>query len=188
MGRTYRLDRRAKGQAETRARIVAAAVELHQEKGVSATSMRDVAARAGVGAVTVYRHFHDDAELLGACSASYFEDHPLPDPEAWADIADPVERLRAALAQAYAYHRTTAPMMASVLPEVRDTEAVRPYDDHWATVADRLLEAWPQQRRQDPALRAALALALRFETWAFLTGPQGLSDAQAIEVMAGLVP
>lgn len=48
-----------------RASIVAAAGALLAEQGYSACSVSAVAARAGVAAGTVYRHFDEKAELVG---------------------------------------------------------------------------------------------------------------------------
>ena len=64
MGRSYQLKRRAERQDETRQRIIEATIELHQTVGPAATTVTDIAQRAGVGRVTVYRHFPD--ERLGA--------------------------------------------------------------------------------------------------------------------------
>ena len=129
--RPYRLKSRAESRDRTRQRIVEAAIELHQAKGIAATSMNDIAERAGVGKVTVYRHFSDEAALVGACSGQYFRRHPFPDPEDWHAIADPHERLRRGLSETYAYHRETEPMIARVLPEARGLPVIAPYDDHW---------------------------------------------------------
>ena len=60
MARKYELKRRAESQAETRRRIVEAAVELHQTKGPGLTSISDVARLAGVQRNTLYRHFPDE--------------------------------------------------------------------------------------------------------------------------------
>lgn len=57
MTRPYTLKRRAERQDETRRRIVEAAIELHQTIGPAATTVSEIAQRAGVGRVTVYRHF-----------------------------------------------------------------------------------------------------------------------------------
>ena len=48
MARTYTLKRRAEQQAETRLRIVQAAVDLHGTVGPALTSISMVAERAGV--------------------------------------------------------------------------------------------------------------------------------------------
>ena len=55
--RTYQLGRRAESADETRRRLVQATFELHGEQGIAATSMKQIADRAGVGVGTVYHHF-----------------------------------------------------------------------------------------------------------------------------------
>ena len=49
---------------EQRARLVAAAAELLAEEGYGACSVATVAARAGIAAGTVYRHFDSKADLV----------------------------------------------------------------------------------------------------------------------------
>lgn len=185
--RSYRLRRRAESQDRTRKRIVEAAIELHQTKGLAATTMSDIAARAKVGRVTVYRHFPDEAALVGACSGQYFEQHPFPDADAWQSIRDPVARLRQGLRDTYAYHRQTEPMIARVLPEAREHPVMAPYHAHWRRAAGILAAAWPPApARQRALLEGALALALSFDSWRLLVRAQRLSDDQAIELMIGL--
>ncbi|UCF76781.1 MAG: TetR/AcrR family transcriptional regulator [Betaproteobacteria bacterium] len=188
MTRSYQLKQRAEDQARTRQRIVDATVELHQARGIAATSVADVAARAGVGKATVYRHFPDEAALLGACSGQYFERHPFPDPEKWRAIADPRERLRYALRETYAYHRETEPMIARVLPEIGDGPIAAPYHAHWRRMVEVLVEAWPAAKRDTPVLTAALALALDFGTWRLLVRDQRLAEEAAIGLMLHLFP
>src|SRR6266498_389279 len=120
MTRPYRMKRRAEHRDETRQRIVDAAIELHQTIGPLATTTTEIAERAGVGRVTVYRHFPDEPTLARACSGQYFERHPFPDPGCWLAIADPVERLRTGLRETYAYHRATEAMFTRALADARD--------------------------------------------------------------------
>jgi AcrR family transcriptional regulator len=61
------MQRRAEAQEETRARILRATIALHDAQGVAATTFADIAARAGVGAATVLRHFPDVGSLVAAC-------------------------------------------------------------------------------------------------------------------------
>jgi AcrR family transcriptional regulator len=51
--RPYRLGRRAERQAQTRQRIVEAAVDLHATVGPATTSVSAIAERAGVQRLTV---------------------------------------------------------------------------------------------------------------------------------------
>jgi len=148
--------------------------------------MRDVAERAGVGTVTVYRHFADEAALVGACSGTYFQRHPFPDPERWREIEDARERMRRGLRETYAYHRETAPMIAQVIDEARDAPVMEPYHAHWRHAAEVLLAAWPPAARRGARLQAAVALALSFDTWRLLVHEQGLSDKQAADLMLRL--
>jgi AcrR family transcriptional regulator len=67
--RSYNSDTRRQRQSELRARIAAAAAELHAIKGAVATSYADIAERAGVSLPTVYSHFPSQHDLMGACTS-----------------------------------------------------------------------------------------------------------------------
>src|SRR5919112_4483490 len=97
MARPYTLKRRAEQQAETRRRIVDAAIDLHGTVGPALTTVSMVAERAGVQRHTLYAHFPDERSLFLACSGLAMERDPLPDAEPWRAIADQRERLRTGL-------------------------------------------------------------------------------------------
>jgi AcrR family transcriptional regulator len=182
MARTYQLKRRAERQDETRQRIVEAAIELHQAIGPARTTISEIAQRAGVGRVTVYRHFPDEPTLARACSGLYFERHSPPDIEAWRAIADPCERLRAGLRETYAYHRATESMMTHVLADARDHPVMEPYHALWRRASEILAAGWGVRGRSRTLLKAGMALALSFDTWRTLVREQQLTDAQALEL------
>jgi AcrR family transcriptional regulator len=184
--RTYQLKRRAERQDHTRRRIIEAAIELHQTIGPAATTVSEIAERARVGRVTVYRHFPDELALARACSGRYFERHPAPDVDRWQEISDAVERLRTGLRETFAYHRTTEAMMSHVLADARDHPVVAPYHAQWRRAADVLVQPWRVRGRRRTMLRAAIALALSFDTWRTLTREQHLTDDQALELMLRL--
>ena len=119
MARTYTLKRRAEQQADTRRRIVEAAVELHGQVGPAATTVSMVAERAGVQRHTFYAHFPDERSLLMACSGLAMERDPLPDAGAWRSIADSKERLQTGLRAVYDWYYRNADVTACVL---RDRE------------------------------------------------------------------
>lgn len=58
---------RAARKARTRAAILAAARDRFVSAGYEGTTIRDIAAAAGVGIGTVHAHFHDKRALLLAC-------------------------------------------------------------------------------------------------------------------------
>jgi AcrR family transcriptional regulator len=66
--RTYNSEKRLRKQADLRARIAAAAADLHARKGALATSYADIASEAGVSLPTVYAHFPTMDALLDGCT------------------------------------------------------------------------------------------------------------------------
>lgn len=183
--RPYVLKARGEQMAETRARIVEAMMELHQEVGPSRTTISAVADRAGVERLTVYRHFEDEAAMLAACSHRYLELNPLPDPAAWAGEADPVRRARRGLEELYAFFSRTAPMFDKVYRDVAVSAAVRnamgQFDAHLRLLAETLASAWP---RDKAAARRQMILrhATRFATWQSFE-VDGVDNAQKVALL-----
>jgi hypothetical protein len=73
-------------------------------------------------------------------------------------------------------------MMTHVLADARDHPVVAPYHAHWERAADVLTAPWRASGRRRTLLRAALALALSFDTWRTLVREQQLTDDQAVEL------
>ena len=119
MARTYTLKKRAEQQAETRQRIVEAAVDLHGSVGPAATTFSMVAERAGVQRHTLYAHFPDERSLLTACSGLVQDRDPPPDGLVWRDIADDRQRLSTGLRTVYDWYAGNAALLSCVL---RDAE------------------------------------------------------------------
>ena len=89
MPRKYALGKRATQQAETQRRIIEAALTLYQEKGVSATTMLDVARRADVAPGTVANHFGSARALATQATTTILADLRMPTP----NLFDGVDRL-----------------------------------------------------------------------------------------------
>ena len=186
--RKYEMKKRAERQRETRRRIVEATVELHLARGPANTTISEIAKRAGVNRLTVYNHFPDITDLLRACSRSWTERHPAPDPTSWTRIGDPQQRLRTALTELYGFYARTEPMRGNVL---RDAEtmpelasllegSVVPYLE---AVRDLLAEGWEVGDDRRNRLLATIKLALDFHTWRSLERESGLSREEAVESM-----
>lgn len=182
MTRTYTLKRRAESQAETRRRIVEAAIELHGSVGPALTTISMVAERAGVQRHTLYAHFPDERSLYLACSGLSLERDPLPDARAWSAIEDRRERLRVGLGAVYGWYERNAELAACVL---RDAEY------HPLTKEITELRFGPPLAAYHEVLGAKLGakqcavlrLALSFFTWRTLARESGLKRGAAVGAM-----
>jgi AcrR family transcriptional regulator len=187
MTRKYTLKRRAEQQAETRRRIVEAAVALHGSLGPAQTTFSMVAERAGVQRHTLYAHFPEERSLLLACSAHHIETNPPPDSAPWKEIADRRERLATALGEIYGWFERNAEVLGHVLRDAEQHAVVREisglrFGPHIAAWRVALGEA-----DSTPAEAAMLVLALSFHTWRTLAGDGGLETPAAAQAMAAAV-
>jgi len=192
----YELKKRAERQEETRLRITRAALELHETVGPALTTRSAIAERAGVGRPTVYAHFPDELSLGRACSALDVSENPLPDPGSWEGIRDSEARLRAALAEVYAFFRRREGLWTNIRrdmelpgfgdnPDVR--EIMKPIVEHWERMKEVLAAGWEPPEGQARSLTGSIGLALDFQTWRTLVRQENLTDEQAIEIMVGTV-
>lgn len=183
--RRYTLGRRAESQAETRRRIVQAAVDLHRSVGPARTSISAVAERAGVQRHTVYRHFPSEAALFRACREHFLGTSPPPGAARWRAYPPGQRRLRMGLRELYAYFAQNREMIGNVL---RDAELV-PVGEGLRAAMERgaavLAEGW--RVRDARALRSALVLATDFFAWRTLTDRGRLSTRDAAEIMTRMV-
>lgn len=92
--RRYRPDRRAETTEATRRRIVEATFALHTEQGIATTSMKQIAARAGVSVGTVYHHFPTYEDAVRACGEHTLTLAPPPGPDIFDGAAAVPDRLR----------------------------------------------------------------------------------------------
>lgn len=187
MKRKYELKERARRQAETRQRIVEAAVELHTSVGPAHTTISAIASRAGVERHTFYAHFPDEPTLYRACSAHWRSRHPRPEVQRWLELDAPEEQLRGVLTDLYAWYEDVGPELEVLL---RDAQLVPAAGEQLAIttegvsrLADRLARGWPRRK----AVRATVGHSLELGTWRSLVLRQGLSRKQAVDAMVRLV-
>ena len=185
--RRYELKERARRQAETRRRIVEAAVELHTSVGPARTTVSAVAERAGVQRHTVYAHFADERKIFEACTAHWSDRHPFPDLASSAAIDDPDARLRAALQALYAWYEEVEADVAIFRRDAQvhelNAEVIAEWDRMLVAFADELARGRPRRK----TVRAAIGHALEFETWRSLARRQTLTRKQAVDAMLQLV-
>ena len=180
--RIYRMTRRAAASAETRRRIVDAAIALHAEKGVLGTTWPDIAKRADVALGTVYRHFPGLDQLVPACTSENAVRMRPPGASLLVGVTRPEERIGRFVEELFAFYGRSAPWTPRAgidrhqLP-VLDTILSRREAGLKALVEETL---GPLRRRRH-ALDAALALT-DFGVWRSLTR-SGLSTEAAARLI-----
>lgn len=173
--------RRTRGQANKRS-IVSALVDLIRD-GVVAPTAEQVAARAGVGLRSVFRHF-DDMETLYREIASELDQLVLPlvykrlkSTDWQARLAESIE-LRALVFESL--------MPFHIASEVHREESpfLNARQVHAAKIQRELLEhLLPKEIVAEKARFEAINLMLSLDAWLRLRREQGLSKAAAKKVM-----
>jgi AcrR family transcriptional regulator len=184
------MSRRAVAAEETRRRIVAATLELHAEQGIAATRWDQIAARAGVGVGTVYRHFPSLDELVPACSRVAGELLALPDPAeapaAFAGIQGTRARVEVLVGEVFGIYARAA----DVVRAARREPDVHPQVARDVAAMDELLRAFvdaaldPLDAGADDR-RVARAM-LDVWTWTALRD-QGLSPGDAAAAVSAML-
>jgi AcrR family transcriptional regulator len=187
--RTYTMRARQQSVELTRAQIIEATMALHERVGPAATTVSAIAEEAGVTRLTVYRHFPDDAALVIACSGHWGALHPRPDASSWSSIHDPVQRLRTALSQTYAWARTAAPMMTKIY---RDLDVMPAFVAEFLATDEQtrvavLAKGFRARGHSVRRLNAALHHSLHLRTWESLCVAGGLEDEEAVDLMVATV-
>jgi AcrR family transcriptional regulator len=181
--------KRAEQVGGTRRRIIEATVHLHSTVGPAASTISAIAEQAGVTRLTIYRHFPDEESLFAACSAHWLSQQRPPDPEAWAQIAEPEHRVPAGLVDLYRFYRSGAATLTHIYGEIatlpeQHRHDLQQRDRHFRDV---LLQAFPATQRRRKRLRAVVGHAVSFSTWRSLCLDHGLPDRDAAQAMTTLI-
>ena len=192
--REYRMKDRAKARDETRERILAATMQLHDEQGVAATSFVDIARRAGIGAATVYRHFETPGALVRACGEHVWAEMRPPQQEQAAELFDAVSgrdaRLRRLVEALDAFYARGALRLERA---TADRDHVVELDQFLRAV-EAGVSAWVGYAVKDPSepaetppptIRRLLALT-SFGVWLSMLRA-GLSAEERVDLLARLL-
>ena len=184
--RAYRMTRRAAASAETRRRIVDAAIALHAEKGVLGATWPDIAKRADVALGTVYRDFPSLDQLVPACTSENAVRMRPPGVTVLEGLTRPDERIGRFVQELFAYYGRSAPWT----PRAGVDRHELPILDIILSRREAGLKALVEEtlgplRRRRHALHAALALT-DFGVWRSLTR-SGLSTEAAARLVTEVV-
>jgi AcrR family transcriptional regulator len=183
--RKYDMTRRASAVAQTRRRIIDATRELHTEQGIAATSWDDIAARAGVGVGTVYRHFPSLDELIPACGEISLQIVALPDPQDVPSLFDgadaPAERIDRLVREAFAIYERGAPELRAIRNEPDVHPSVAEAGEKLEVSLTALVDAAVM-----PDDRAVVRAMVDLGTWQALRD-QGLRPAEAVDTVSQML-
>jgi AcrR family transcriptional regulator len=182
--RHYTLGRRGEAAEETRQRIVEATFALHSEQGIAETSMKQIAARAGVSIGAVYHHFPTYEDAVRGCAAHAQATFPLPPLEAVA--GDTLDERVGKLARAVFGFYARLPVLERVRCDAGKlaplAEALEVHDRHFRTMISAALGPG----LDSPARVRTVAALLDFAVHAALTR-DGLTTAQAADDVATVI-
>jgi len=180
--RKYDLGKRAQAVAETRRRIVDATFELHNEKGVVATSMQDVAERADVALRTVYYHYPTVDDLVAGCGAKVMALLAPPAPDLLSGLGTFEERMRRLVHELFAMYGRAATQLEVARCEQREVPALAGFLAAEAAARDALVrEALRPFRTGGAHVRQVMALT-DFYVWKALT-QQKVTTRQAVDII-----
>lgn len=179
--RHYRLGRRADSAAATRRRIVEATLQAHDEQGITRTSVRDVAQRAGVSPATVLNHFPHMGDLIRACGRLSNELAPMPTAAVLVGARDRRERVRLAALAMFAWWDQLGPGW----DHLRIDRRTLPEVDAWLRATEtghRTLMAEALGPAHDPGELALLVALTTPDAWRSLRDAGMDPDVAAAEV------
>jgi AcrR family transcriptional regulator len=188
--RKYDMSRRASTVAQTRRRIIDATRELHTEQGIAATSWDDIAARAGVGVGTVYRHFRSPDELIPACGEVSMQIAALPDPQSVHSLFEganaPAERIERLVSEAFAIYERGAPELRAMRNEREVHPSVAESADALEASLTALVDAALEPSRVTRADRAVVRAMVDLGTWQALRD-QGVGPTAAVDAVSQML-
>ncbi|HEY5759766.1 MAG TPA: TetR/AcrR family transcriptional regulator [Steroidobacter sp.] len=112
--RTYQ----SKAMKERRARIIAATLEIVEESGIGAATIRNVSERANVALRTLYLHFDNRETMIGTAIKEFFyesigEEGAGAGPQSIEEILSRIDRLTRIIKRKREYSRQLAPVYFS---------------------------------------------------------------------------
>ena len=181
MPRSYNLGRRAGAKADTRSRIVAAALEIYRDRGLAGASNLAIAKAADVAPATVRNHFPEPGDLARAVFDGMLAELQIPTPaiyEGLRTLRDRVARLSQELA---AFYERSEPWWRAYEREPELISAWGGGVDWYYTEIDRLMRAALGELSTDDRSMAVVASVIGPPTF-FGLRARGLTSQEAVNL------
>ncbi len=184
------MSKRAAAVAQTRRRIVDATRALHTEQGIAATSWDDIAARAGVGVGTVYRHFPSLDELIPACGEITMQavapPHPAAVPALFEHATEPAERIERLVRETFAIYERGARELRAIRREADVHPRVAQDRDGLEATLNALVDTALAPLDPTQQDRAVARAVVDLNTWEALRA-QRLEPAESVAAISDML-
>ena len=181
MPRSYDLGQRAEPKAETRARIVAAALEVYRDHGFTGASNLAIARAADVAPATVRNHFPVPNDLARAVFDVLLLELQIPTPAIFDGLDDLRARVTRLAEDLAAFYERSAPWWRVY---EREPDLIRAWSggvDRYYADIERLMRAGLGQLADDEQSLAVVASVIGPPTFFALRG-RGLSSDDAVRL------
>lgn len=185
MPRQYSLGKRAAAKADTRARIVSAALEIYRDRGMAAASTRAIARRADVAPATVRNQFPDPRALAASVFDAVLGELRPPTPEILDGAADLAERLRRLSFELAAFYERGQPWWRAYEREPELIQAWSGGLDRYYADIEQLMRAALGPLASDERSLAVVAAVIGPPTF-FALRARGLSSDEAADLCVAL--
>ena len=179
------MERRSAQVAETRERILSAALELFSERGAQGTTMNELARRADVSPTTVSNHFKTQESLIEAVVERIRADIRVPDSTIFVGARSVTARLRILTESMFAFYERTMHWFDLLGAELVEVPALaRAQAAFWRSIHQLYEQALAGS--EDDLLAKTTAGLLHPATFGALKAA-GMSVDEAAAVVAGLL-
>jgi AcrR family transcriptional regulator len=186
MPRSYNLGRRAAPKADTRSRIVVAALETYRDHGLAGASNLAIARAADVAPATVRNHFPEPDDLARAVFEALLEELEIPQPAIFDGLDDLPDRIGRLARELATFYERSEPWWRIY---EREPELIRVWgggvDRYYADV-DHLMRAALGDLSADERSVAIVASVIGPPTF-FALRARGLSSDAAVQLSVELV-
>jgi AcrR family transcriptional regulator len=181
MPRPYQLGRRAVPKAETRDRIVTAALAIYRDHGLAGASNLAIARAADVAPATIRNHFPDPTDLARAVFEAVLTELQIPTPAIFDGVPTMPERVERLARELASFYERSEPWWRAY---EREPELITAWgggvDQYYADI-DRLMRAGLGELGSDERSVAVVASVIGPPTF-FAFRARGLSSDDAVQL------
>ena len=181
MPRTYSLGRRAAPKADTRDRIVVAALAIYRDRGLAGASNLAVARAADVAPATVRNHFPEPGDLARAVFAGVMEELRIPTPVIFDGAEDLPARVARLAEELAAFYERSEPWWRAYEREPELISAWSGGVDSYYAEIDRLMRTALGELGDDESSVAVVSSIVGPPTF-FAFRARGLSSDDAVRL------